>query len=149
MFILLFSLLFYNLLLRMSPKYSGHLSAVALNRLATPGVCKIDQCRETFTSADDFRYHVWQSHEIRQGKNGPEILPCPWEGCKLSRTKGALYNHVLAHTIKNGCRLCDGITTARSDSVQKHYRCCHRETYRHVSVLSSKVEDYAYLFFEK
>jgi len=123
------------------------LSATAMSRLAHQTTCKIGGCGELFTSGDAYQVHVREDHLIMRGKSGSHRFPCPWEGCTEFKTKATLSNHLLGHNTRSGCNLCDVTMGVRSDSVQKHYRHCHKDTHANVSITSANRADYSYLFF--
>ncbi|KAF8808845.1 hypothetical protein BYT27DRAFT_6538398 [Phlegmacium glaucopus] len=103
-------------------------SSIAQARLAVQGMCKIDSCRETFTSTDMYAHHVVKRHKISRGKHGPGPIKCPWNGCGKTQTKGSLFNHVMGHHTKSGCYRCHKeINGIRADSMWKHIKTCPRK----------------------
>ena len=117
-----------------------------MSRLCRSGICKVHGCGQVFIDGNAFRDHVRNFHSILRGKNGRTTSACPWEGCELSPTKAASFNHVISHIMKYGCRYCDAIITPRSDSMQKHFRSHHC---KNIKIPASKVWSFAYAFFEK
>jgi hypothetical protein len=98
-------------------------------RLAVQGVCMINDCQQTFTSAKVYQDHVQISHEVKRGKHGGQILPCPWENCHQSRTEASLWNHLLGHNVKRACLMCHKeFQGDRSDSVKRHMKTCKEKS---------------------
>ena len=147
-----FSLILYIRLFSMTtgaPRLLS-LSALAKDRLSVQGVCRINFCGEIFSCADAYREHVRDVHEINSGRSGSQKILCPWEGCGQYWSKASLSNHVLGHNISSGCGVCDKtIPGARSDSMQKHYRSRHPDTFGKVLIPASRFLEYAYLFFHE
>jgi hypothetical protein len=139
---------FLHILLFSPTLESGcRLSTLAVDRLAVKGVCKLHNCRQTFTSAEahSYRSHLRDFHDVRPGKHGQELLPCPWEGCKQSKSRGSLFNHVLGHSMKVACGVCDEVMSSRSDLVKKHYKTQHKQIH---PITSRNFTQYAYLYFQ-
>ena len=114
-FSLLLYLPLYNRLSSRTMAPGCSISPVGMIRLSNSGVCKISGCGQTG------ELYINDVHNIRSGKHGSEIMSCPWEGGE-TKTKCCFSNHLLSHSVKSGCGVCDAVSAPRSDSVQKHFR---------------------------
>ena len=123
------------------------MSPLGIIRLSNSGTCKISGCGQIVLSGELYAKHISDVHNISSGKHGSEIMSCPWEGCGETKTKSCFSNHLLSHSVKSGCGVCDAVIGARSDLVQKHFRTHHQTTYGQVSIKSSNRREYSYLFF--
>ena len=134
-------------LIYISFRLSFSQSVLAMDRLAVQGICRIHNCGGKFDSGAAYRFHLHDVHVVSHSKNNTDQVLCPWAGCGRYQSKGSLWNHLLAHGVQAGCGVCDMKLSPRSDTVQKHYRICHKEAYKELMISSAELGNFAYLFF--